>query len=374
MGPVASTHPFLAGKRLVLCLGPGGVGKTTCAAALSLAAARAGRKVAVITIDPSRRLAEALGLDRDSGRDEPVLVESCPSGGSLHASVLDPQVVFDRIVREAAESPEQAEQIVENPIYQATVRHLGGALEYAAVAKVQRLAAGPYDLVVLDTPPCVNARDFLRAPDRISEIARNPAARVLGASGRVGGRIFGNFGAGAFARVLGSMGGVGFLRQLGAFLRNFSSVIAAFERRADAFERILRSPATATYVVTSPLAFAVKETLAFVGELDALRISVDAVVLNRVEPSPPPSPSREALSAWLSGEPDAPSPEEVAHLRDALAREASLASRAERAIAAVHPRLAVVSVVRSDEPPSARTALADLGERLGRRLGAQAAS
>ncbi len=366
MGPVTSTHDFLPGRRLVLCLGPGGVGKTTCAAALSLAAARAGRKVAVVTIDPSRRLAEALGLDRDAGRDEPVPVASFPSGGSLHASVLDPPVVFDRIVREAAETPAQAEQIVANPIYRATVRHLGGALEYAAVAKVQRLSAGAFDLVVLDTPPCVNARDFLRAPDRISEIARNPASRVLGASGRVGGRIFGGFGAGALARVLGSMGGGVFLQQLGAFLRNFSSVIAAFERRAGAFERILRSPRTASVVITTPLAFAIKEALAFVGELDTLRIGVDALVLNRVEPAVPALPSARKGPARDGG--DASLPGEVLDLWQALGREAALADQAVRTIEAVYPHLRVVAVERAQDPPSARDALEALGAHLGARL------
>ncbi len=368
MGPVPSTDAFLTGRRLLLCLGPGGVGKTTCAAALALAAARTGRRVVVVTIDPSRRLAQALGLERDAGRDEPVPVETFESGGALFASVLDPRVVFDRIVRTSAKTPEQAEQIVDNPIYRATVAHLGGALEYAAVAKVQHLSDGPYDLVVLDTPPCVNARDFLRAPDRIAEIARNPAARVLAASGRIGGRIFGSFGAGAFARVLGSMAGGDFLRQLGIFLRNFSAVVEAFGQRAEAFERTLRSPRTATFVITTPLAFAVKETLAFVGELDGMRIGVDAVILNRTEAPPPALPDRGVLEAWLTGAGSETTVDDLVELHGALAREAALAERARRAIAAVHPKLAVVDVPRAHHPPAAREELSALGARLSAAL------
>ena len=182
MPPIVSTTDplaFAAARRVVLCVGPGGVGKTTCAAALALGSAQRGRRVLVVTIDPSRRLAQALGFHSTGAGTPieggtPVAVELPPNqapggrpGGSLHALWLATEQVFAELVRTYAETPAAADAILHNPIYKAMAANLGGALEYAAMAKLQLLhAARSYDLIVLDTPPTANAIDFLTARDR----------------------------------------------------------------------------------------------------------------------------------------------------------------------------------------------------------------
>ncbi|WP_096331219.1 ArsA family ATPase [Nannocystis exedens] len=363
--PRPGGDPLSAGpsRRVLLCVGPGGVGKTTCAAALALGAARQGKRVLVVTIDPSRRLAQALGQDRARAGEE--LPVTLPEGGqgSLHALLLAPDVVFDRIVRAYAETPAAARQITQNPIYRAIAENLGGALEYAAMAQLQILhAERRYDLIVLDTPPTANAIDFLSAPERIHEVVTNPATRIITGGGKLGARLLG-VGNGVVLKALGAIGGGEFLAELGAFLRDFSGVLSAFQQRAGDFSTLLTSPETGVVLATSASPLSVREALDFLRVLHDRGLRVDSVVLNRVLPPFPPPPPVEAVRATLAEQ------VEPAVLEDMLQRVlgvyAGLRVQGDQSVAAgqaltrAYPRLPLWLLPLRDPAP---TSVADLAE------------
>lgn len=363
--PRPGGDPLSAGpsRRVLLCVGPGGVGKTTCAAALALGAARQGKRVLVVTIDPSRRLAQALGQDRARAGEE--LPVALPEGaqGSLHALLLAPDVVFDRIVRAYAESPAAARQITQNPIYRAIAENLGGALEYAAMAQLQILhAERRYDLIVLDTPPTANAIDFLSAPERIHEVVTNPATRIITGGGKLGARLLG-VGNGVVLKALGAIGGGEFLAELGAFLRDFSGVLSAFQQRAGDFSTLLTSPETGVVLATSASPLSVREALDFLRVLHDRGLRVDSVVLNRVLPPFPPPPPVEAVRAALTEQVDPAVLEDM--LQRVLGVYAGLRVQGEQSVAAgqaltrAYPRLPLWLLPLRDPAP---TSVADLDE------------
>jgi len=358
--------PLSAGpsRRVLLCVGPGGVGKTTCAAALALGAARQGKKVLVVTIDPSRRLAQALGQDRArSGEELPVALPG-DGTGSLHALLLAPEVVFDRIVRAYAESPAAARQITQNPIYRAIAENLGGALEYAAMAQLQILhAERRYDLIVLDTPPTANAIDFLSAPERIHEVVTNPATRIITGGGKIGARLLG-VGNGVVLKALGAIGGGEFLAELGAFLRDFSGVLSAFQQRAGDFSTLLTSPETGVVLATSASPLSVREALDFLRVLHERGLRVDSVVLNRVLPPFPPPPPLAAVRATLAGqvEPDVledMSPR-VLQVYAGLRVQGEQSVAAGQALTRAYPRLPLWLLPLRDPAPTSVDDLAQL--------------
>ncbi|MGB1016473.1 MAG: ArsA family ATPase, partial [Nannocystaceae bacterium] len=264
---------------------------------MALAAARGGRRVLVVTIDPSRRLAQALGFagSVQPGVELPVQTPALANTkGSLHALLLDGQVVFDRLVAAYATDAAQAKRIVHNPLYKTMTEHLGGALEYAAIAQLRLLhREGRYDLIVLDTPPTANALDFLQAPERIQELVTNPAIRLLTGTGKLGSRLLG-VGNGLVLKVLAAMGGGEFVRDLGIFLRDFSVVLDQFHRQAGDFQALLTSETTGAFLVTSAATFSVREAVAFLGVLHERSLRVDGVVLNRVTPPFEPFPEQDA--------------------------------------------------------------------------------
>lgn len=363
--PRPGGDPLSAGpsRRVLLCVGPGGVGKTTCAAALALGAARQGKRVLVVTIDPSRRLAQALGQDRARAGEE--LPVALPEGaqGSLHALLLAPDVVFDRIVRAYAETPAAARQITQNPIYRAIAENLGGALEYAAMAQLQILhAERRYDLIVLDTPPTANAIDFLSAPERIHEVVTNPATRIITGGGKLGARLLG-VGNGVVLKALGAIGGGEFLAELGAFLRDFSGVLSAFQQRAGDFSTLLTSPETGVVLATSASPLSVREGLDFLRVLHDRGLRVDSVVLNRVLPPFPPPPPAEAVRAALTEQVDPAVLEDM--LQRVLGVYAGLRVQGEQSVAAgqaltrAYPRLPLWLLPLRDPAP---TSVADLAE------------
>jgi len=293
-----SESTVFAGRKLVLCVGPGGVGKTTCSAALGLYAANHGRKVVVVTIDPSRRLAQALGLENaPTGEVVPVRRKS---GQYLDALILDGAKVFDGIVREHASDPQTAQRVLSSRIYQATAARLSGALEFAAMARVQMLFdADEHDLIVLDTPPTANAMDFLDAPKRVRELIDNPGARLLAGTGRISAKILGLGGA-VLSKTLEAVGGGQFIGDLGSFLREFADVLGEFQRRGGDFERRLRSDEAGVLLVTSASPFSVREAEGFLGQLSEYGLRIDAVVLNRIDPELPEPATREQLADALA--------------------------------------------------------------------------
>jgi anion-transporting ArsA/GET3 family ATPase len=360
--PLARAQP----RSIVLCVGPGGVGKTTTAATLALQAACRGQKVLVVTIDPSRRLGQALGFENAPAGTE-LAVDSpaiAGTGGSLHALLLDGRVVFDRLVAAYAPSKATAAAIVKNPIYRATTENLGGALEYAAIAQLQLLhAEGRYDRIVLDTPPTANALDFLVAPERIQELVNNPATRLLTGGGRLGSRILG-IGNGIVIKTLSTIGGGDFVRDLGEFLRDFSEVLEAYRNRAGDFQELLASPAAGVILTTSASPFSVREAVNFLGVLRGRGLRVDGVILNRVLPPFAPLPAldllRPPLARQLGDQADAA-------LERIVAAYAGLRAEGEHSLAAVrvireaHADLPIWALPRQEPPPTALSDLHALG-------------
>jgi len=314
----------------------------------------------VVTIDPSRRLAQALGFAAgvSPGVELPVQTPALAgSGGSLHALLLDGQVVFDRLVAAYATDPDQAKRIVENPLYQTMTEHLGGALEYAAIAQLRLLhREGRYDLIVLDTPPTANALDFLQAPERIQELVTNPAIRLLTGTGRLGSRLLG-VGNGLVLKVLGAMGGGEFVRDLGVFLRDFSVVLDQFHKQAGDFQALLTSETTGAFLVTSAATFSVREAVTFLGVLYDRSLRVDGVVLNRVTPPFEPFPEQDACTTYLQGQAGV---EGTARLRDAYNGLRVQGERSRQAIVTLkqaYTNIPIWALPRREPPP---TSLAEL--------------
>jgi anion-transporting ArsA/GET3 family ATPase len=274
-------------RRILICAGPGGVGKTTVAAATALEAARAGRRACVVTIDPARRLADALGLVELSNEPRPV---PGVGPGELWALMLDTKVTFDVVVRRYAETPDQAATILANPLYRNISGALGGTQEYMAVEKLWELTEDPrFDLVVVDTPPTRNALDFLDAPERLTRFLTNRVFRMLMMPSRTGLRAV-NVATQLFVRTISKVIGGEVVRDVVDFFTAFEGMEEGFRQRAEQMTALLRDPATGFVVVAAPRRDAVAEARYFAGRLSASSLLVAAVVANRVMPRWSPVP------------------------------------------------------------------------------------
>ena len=273
------------GTRVVLCAGAGGVGKTTTAAALALRAAEAGRRVVVLTIDPARRLAQAMGLAELDNAPRRVPGVAGAAGGSLDAMMLDMKRTFDEVVVSSA-PPQRAEQILANPIYQSLSSSFSGTQEYMAMEKLAQLRArGAWDLIVVDTPPSRSALDFLDAPRRIGTLLDGRFLRLLLAPAKAGGRAYLRVlgaGVGAAGGVLTRVLGTETLRDVQTFVGAFDSVFGGLRQRADATYRLLQAPGTAFVVVAAPEPDSLREAAYFLDRLAEERMPLAGLVLNRV--------------------------------------------------------------------------------------------
>jgi anion-transporting ArsA/GET3 family ATPase len=286
-GPAAArVLKLLDDSRLVVAVGSGGVGKTTTAAALAIAAARRGRKAAVLTIDPARRLAQALGIDK-MGNEPRALAADLTSPGSVHAMMLEAPEALDEFVRRIIVDEDRRQRLYQNRLYQVIARHLGGTHEYMAVERLHQLVEeSGYDLVVLDTPPTVNALDFLDAPNRLSGFfsekvtrffVRQTAEQKKGFIEKLRDR------AGDLAlQVLGKAMGEGFVEELTDFATAFSGLFQAIHDRAVAADRILRSASTSFLIVSGADPVRTAEAEVFRATLERLGIHPRAMIANRV--------------------------------------------------------------------------------------------
>src|SRR3954449_4188628 len=238
---LTSLEPVLEGKRMVICAGPGGVGKTTTAAAVALGLAERGLKVAVVTIDPARRLANALGLSELS--NEPTRVD-CAVDGELWAMMLDAKRTFDQLIEHLAPDEETRDEVLGNRIYQQLSGAVAGSQEFTAVAKLYELdRSGRFDAIVLDTPPSRNALDFLDAPDRLTQFFEGRALRVFLAPTGLAARVVGRS-TGVVFSVLKRLTGVDLLQDLSVFFRALGGLIEGFRERAEGVKALLGDPGT----------------------------------------------------------------------------------------------------------------------------------
>ncbi|MHB8531665.1 MAG: ArsA family ATPase [Solirubrobacteraceae bacterium] len=277
----------LRGKQVVIALGAGGVGKTTSAAALGLGLALRGRRVAVVTIDPARRLASSLGLDGLSG--EPTRIglgaleaQGKPVAGELWAMMLDTKRTFDQVVTRLAPDERTLQEILENPIYAQLSTAVSGSQELSAVVKLHELhAEGGFDVIVLDTPPSRHALDFLETPGRLLGFLEGRALQVFLAPGGMTARLFGRGTALVFS-IFARVTGVDMLSDLSTFFRALSGVLAGFGERTRGVERLLRAPETAFIVVTSPEAEPAREAAFLAHRLERAGLAAPELIVNRV--------------------------------------------------------------------------------------------
>lgn len=287
-GTATDMASVLRDSSLVVTCGPGGVGKTTTAAALALAAAETGRRVIVVTVDPARRLADTLGIDGSSANDPFEVTGAGRDGGELWAQMLDAQATFDRMILDRTDDPERARTILANPIYRSIAGSLAGAQEYMAIERLHQLwSSGEWDLIVIDTPPSRHAIDLLEAPDRLVTFFGHPVYRVLTAPGRSLARVT-NAGASAFLWAIRRLAGPQVVEDTIEFFRALAGIEAGLRQRAADTAAVLRSAGTSFVLVSSPRAEAIDEAVHLA---EALRIGgypLAATVVNLVHPTPTP--------------------------------------------------------------------------------------
>jgi anion-transporting ArsA/GET3 family ATPase len=348
--PILDVDALIADKRvrIVVCCGSGGVGKTTTSAALGLRAAERGRRVVVLTIDPARRLAGAMGLNELDNTPRPVPGIDSTEGGSLDAMMLDMKRTFDEVVESHA-PPEKAAQILDNPFYQALSSSFAGTQEYMAMEKLGQLHAeasrsGRWDLIVVDTPPSRSALDFLDAPERLSSFLDGRLIRILLAPAKGPARFLSasmSMVTNTITKVLGGQ----MLRDVQTFVAAFDTLFGGFRARADKTYQILKDPQTAFLVVASPESDALREAAFFVERLEEEAMPLAGLVLNRVTTSAAPGISAQAALA-AAERLDVSEPVTAALLRlhaerlSRVRREQTL----RRRFAAAHPEVSTVSV------------------------------
>ena len=357
-----SIDPLIASRatRTVVCCGSGGVGKTTTAAAIAVRAAESGRRVAVLTIDPARRLAQALGLEEMGNEPVAVPTVDTSAGGSLDAMMLDMKRTFDEVVLNHS-TPEKAEQILANPFYQAVSSSFAGTQEYMAMERLGQLIAERvdgeprWDLIVVDTPPSRSALDFLDAPKRLGSFLDGRFIRLLAAPAKVGGRAYlkvVSVGMGAVSGAMTKILGAQLLTDVQTFVAALDTMFGGFRERAESTYALLQDPGTAFVVVATPERDALREASYFVDRLAEEGMPLAGLVVNRVQMTYVPSVSAarataaaEALDAeddrdgW-SGADTAALLRIHADLADHAARHASAIGR----FTASHPDIALVQV------------------------------
>jgi anion-transporting ArsA/GET3 family ATPase len=269
-------------NRVVVCCGAGGVGKTTTAAAMALRAAEYGRTVVVLTIDPAKRLAQALGIN-DLG-NSPQRVPLAPEvTGELYAMMLDMRRTFDEMVVQYS-GPERAQAILDNQFYQTVATSLAGTQEYMAMEKLgQLLSQDRWDLVVVDTPPSRNALDFLDAPKRLGSFMDSRLWRLLLGPGRGIGRLV-TGAVGLAMKALSTVLGSQMLSDAAGFVQSLDATFGGFREKADRTYALLKRRGTQFVVVSAAEPDALREASFFVDRLSEERMPLAGLILNRTHP------------------------------------------------------------------------------------------
>lgn len=352
--------------RILIVGGSGGVGKTSVSAALGMLSAAAGHRTLVLTIDPARRLAGALGLSgigREAVDVTPALRAAglVSGGGSMHAMMLDVQNTFDRLVERYAGDAEARSRILENRLYRNLSTRLSGSQEYASMQRLHEIATEEsWDRIILDTPPSTHAIDFLTAPERLSEFFDSRVVQLFsGLGGRVGWSVL-KRGKDMFFGALEKLTGAGVLQEISEFFRIAEAILEPYRHGAGRAEAMLRDSQTRFLVVTGPAPHQIDEAARFRSKLSELGIVLGGMVVNRR------LPSRVAEEqAW-------PSPADVADplLRDVLSwtgrmEEMARAQGADVARLSVDARLPLVAVPVFDDDVHSIEGLARLASAIG---------
>jgi anion-transporting ArsA/GET3 family ATPase len=268
-------------RSIIICCGSGGAGKTTSSAAVALAGALAGRKACVVTIDPARRLADALGIGELSNEPKRIAGQW---PGELSAVMLDAKRTFDDLVERYSADQEQADRILNNRLYRNLTSALSGTQEYMAAEKLYELnASGDFDLVVVDTPPTRNALDFLDAPGRLTRFLENRVFRLLLMPTRASLKAL-TMATQALLRTISKVAGSEIVEDAMAFFRAFDGMEAGFRDRARGVEALLADPGTAFVLVAAPRRDSVAEAGFFADRLAEAHQPVAALIVNRLHP------------------------------------------------------------------------------------------
>ena len=356
-GTAADLSALVTGKSVIVCCGSGGTGKTTVSAAIGLAGAEQGRKTCVVTIDPARRLADALGLENLGNTPRRIAGDW---SGELSAVMLDAKSTFDELVARYSQSSEQADRILHNRLYRNLTSALSGTQEYMAMEKLYELhSEGGFDLVVVDTPPTRHALDFVDAPRRLYSFLENRVFRLLLMPTRAYMKAM-TFAANALLRTISRVAGSEIVEDVMAFFRAFEGMEAGFRERARLVEDLLANPGTTFVLVVAPREDSIDEARFFTRRLAESSIAVSALVVNRLfsnfgadqpttgRPSSVPrrdgkSPVQPPADARDSPPPD---PRAYEELRRNLEEFLIVANREERYVAELAGEVAPAPVVR----------------------------
>ncbi len=280
--PPATLDDLVENSTIVITCGSGGVGKTTTAAVLAMEAAKRGRRAVVVTIDPAKRLADALGLSGTIGNTPTKIAGAWP--GELWAVMLDTKSTFDELVHRYSAEREQAERILSNRFYRNISGALSGTQEYMAMEKLHELHANTdFDIVVVDTPPTRHALDFLDAPRRLTRFLDHRLYRTLMAPTRGMMRAV-NVAAHAFVRTVSKVVGSEVLDDALAFFAAFQGMEEGFRSRAADVLELLTDPSTSYVLVASPKRDTVEEAQYFADRLGEAGLPVRALIVNRMHP------------------------------------------------------------------------------------------
>ena len=331
---------LISTSKIVICSGSGGVGKTTSAAVLAMEAAALGRRAVVVTIDPAKRLADALGLGTEGIGNAPKQIQG-PWPGELWAVMLDTKSTFDDLVSRYSADPEQTERILANRFYKNISGALSGTQEYMAMEKLYELHNEEgFDLVVVDTPPSRNALDFLDAPRRLTRFLDHRLYRVLMAPTR-GVMKAVNVAAQAFVRQVSKVVGAEVFDDAITFFQAFDGMEAGFKERAEHVLDLLTSHETSYVLVASPNRDTVEEAHFFAEKLAEADIPVSALIVNRMHPR-----FTDALPESLRARADTLAGTDIGGLYRNLADFALVAAREEEHLAGLAEQVAPSPVIR----------------------------
>jgi len=287
---------LLRTRKIFLVGGPGGVGKTTIAAALGIQCAKEGFRTVVLTVDPAKRLAQALGFEGFSTELQEVKAAGV-GDDKLYASMLDTQRYFDRVIERFAKRPDQRQKLLNNPLYRIMVDSLGGTHEYAAMERLLEFSNdSQYERIIVDTPPTQNAVDLLSAPQRLADFMDNSVLRWFQGSTPKYLQIF-RQGTKLAMKIIQRIFGAEFLKEFAELVDDFDGMQAGFRTRNLEVIQLLQSPATAFMLVTLPTETRYLECENFLETLQNHRIPLSALIMNRIEPEVPSTDSIRDLDA-----------------------------------------------------------------------------